>query len=442
MIHLRGSGTDLVVDVDTGVPVVVHWGAPLGDDVDATGSGRARKRARPPARAGLARRRRAGRGGARARFGVPRPGRAARSPVARPGVVAALPAGRTRVRRRPARRRGGRSRRPAAAHHHVRARRTRWSCGWSITNEGDDRYMLDGLSVTLPLPEHAGDLLTFHGRHAREFQPYRRPWPSGAVLAENWRGRTSHEHPSLLFAGTVGFGEWQGEVWGVHLAWSGNHDVVAERLPDGRRIVQLGELFHPGEVALEPGESYSTPEVVAVHSADGLTPATWGFHRHLRGRPGHPTTPRPVLLNTWEAVYFDHDTERLCALATAAAERRDRAVRARRRMVRVAPRRHEGSRRLVGLVGDVSRRAGAADHSRAVARDGVRHLGRAGDGEPRQRPATERTPSGRSRPTATSRCSPATNSCSISPTPMRTRTSTSVSTPCCAITTSRSSSGT
>ena len=179
--------------------------------------------------------------------------------------------------------------------------------------------MLDGLSVTLPLPEYAGDLLTFHGRHAREFQPYRRPWPSGAVLAENWRGRTSHEHPSLLFAGTVGFGEWQGEVWGVHLAWSGNHDVVAERLPDGRRIVQLGELLHPGEVALEPGESYSTPEVVAVHSADGLTPATWGFHRHLRGRPGHPTTPRPVLLNTWEAVYFDHDTERLCALATAAA---------------------------------------------------------------------------------------------------------------------------
>ncbi len=180
--------------------------------------------------------------------------------------------------------------------------------------------MLDGLSVTLPLPEYAGDLLTFHGRHAREFQPYRRPWPSGAVLAENWRGRTSHEHPSLLFAGTVGFGEWQGEVWGVHLAWSGNHEVVAERLPDGRRIVQLGELFHPGEVALEPGESYSTPEVIAVHSADGLTPATWGFHRHLRGRPGHPTTPRPVLLNTWEAVYFDHDTERLCALATAAAD--------------------------------------------------------------------------------------------------------------------------
>ena len=336
MIHLRGSGTDLVVDVDTGVPVVVHWGAPLGDDVDATGSGGARERARPPARAGLARRRGTRRGGARARFGLPRPGRAARSPVARPGVVAALPAGRTRVRRRPARRRGGRSGRPAAAHHDVRARRTRWSCGRSLTNDGDDRYMLDGLSVTLPLPEHASDLLTFHGRHAREFQPYRRPWPSGAVLAENWRGRTSHEHPSLLFAGTAGFGEWQGEVWGVHLAWSGNHEMIAERLPDGRRIVQLGELLHPGEVALEPGESYSTPEVVAVHSADGLTPATWGFHRHLRAPPGSPDDAPPGAAQHVGGGVLRSRHRPSVRTRDRGGRGRDRAVRARRRLVRVA----------------------------------------------------------------------------------------------------------
>ena len=75
MIHLRGSGTDVVVDVDAGVPVVVHWGAPLGDDVDASGLARARERARPSARAGFARRRSARRGRARARFRVPRPDR-------------------------------------------------------------------------------------------------------------------------------------------------------------------------------------------------------------------------------------------------------------------------------------------------------------------------------------------------------------------------------
>ena len=149
-------------------------------------------------------------------------------------------------------------------------------------------------------------------------------WPAGAVLAENRRGRTSHEHPPLMFAGERGFAEWRGEVWGVHVAWSGNHTMLAERLDDGRRYLQVGELLHPGEVVLEAGETYFTPDVLAVYSGDGLTPATWGFHRSLRARPTHPANrtpsrPRPVTLSTWEAVYFDHDHDRLTALADVAA---------------------------------------------------------------------------------------------------------------------------
>lgn len=189
-----------------------------------------------------------------------------------------------------------------------------------LTNLADTRYLLDGLTVTLPLPDQAGELLSFEGRWARELGERRVAWTHGSWTAENRSGRTSHEHPPLLFAGTIGFGEWHGEVWGVHLAWSGNHVMLAERLPDGRRYAQLGELVHPGELALEPGETYRTPDVVAVHSTSGLTPATWGFHRHLRGLPSHPATPRPVIVNTWEAVYFDHDPERLGRLASLAAE--------------------------------------------------------------------------------------------------------------------------
>jgi alpha-galactosidase len=189
----------------------------------------------------------------------------------------------------------------------------------TLTNESPDRYLLDALTVTLPLPGRAAELLTFTGRWTRELHPARIDWRHGAITAENRAGRTSHEHPPLVFAGIPGFGEWHGEVWGAHLAWSGNHLMLAERLPDGRRYLQLGELLHPGEVVLEPGGTYTTPEVVAVYGAGGLTPATWGFHRHLRARPGHPTTARPVLLNTWEAVYFDHDDARLRNLADAAA---------------------------------------------------------------------------------------------------------------------------
>ena len=188
-----------------------------------------------------------------------------------------------------------------------------------LTNACDhEPYLLHGLSVTLPIPRRASELQLFSGRWARELHPVRVPWHHGSHTVENRRGRTSHEHPPLVFAGTPGFGEWNGSVWGAHLAWSGNHALLAERLADGRRYLQFSELLHPGEIVLEPGASYVSPEVVAVCSDAGLTAATQQFHRRLRRRPSHPRLPRPVLFNTWEAVYFDHDLHRLRALADRA----------------------------------------------------------------------------------------------------------------------------
>ena len=107
----------------------------------------------------------------------------------------------------------------------------------TITNAGDRRYSLDALTISLPLPDSADELLRFEGRWAREFQPARTTWTHGALVSEHLRGRTSHEHVPLLFAGSSGFGEWTGEVHGVHLAWSGNHTMLSERLADGRRAV-------------------------------------------------------------------------------------------------------------------------------------------------------------------------------------------------------------
>jgi alpha-galactosidase len=82
-----------------------------------------------------------------------------------------------------------------------------------------------------------------------------------------------------------------------------------------------GELLLPGEVELAPGEEYATPFLYAAYSPRGLDGIAAAFHRYLRARPGHPgpDRPRPVVLNTWEAVYFDHDLERLRGLAEVAA---------------------------------------------------------------------------------------------------------------------------
>ncbi len=186
-----------------------------------------------------------------------------------------------------------------------------------LTNTGDTTYHLQRLAVTLPLPDEADELLRFDGHWAKEFTPRRAPWPGGTQVVENRRGRTSHDHVPVAFAGTTGFDEASGSVHGIHLAWSGNSELRFEQLADGRRIVQVGELLAPGEVVLAPGETYRSPTVHAV-SGTGLTQVSRAFHEVVRQTV--PDRPRPVLLNTWEAVYFDHDMETLRALAQRAAD--------------------------------------------------------------------------------------------------------------------------
>ncbi|MDP4502574.1 alpha-galactosidase [Nonomuraea turcica] len=180
-------------------------------------------------------------------------------------------------------------------------------------------YVLDGLVLNLPVPAEAAELLDLTGRHLRERSPQRQPFTVGSRVRESRRGRTGADASLLLAAGVPDFGFRSGEVWAVHVGWSGNHVTYAERLPDGRAVIGGGELLLPGEVRLEPGEEYTTPRLYAAygHGLDGVSDR---FHRHLRARPGHPADPRPVVMNTWEAVYFDHDLPKLRALADRAAE--------------------------------------------------------------------------------------------------------------------------
>ena len=189
----------------------------------------------------------------------------------------------------------------------------------SLTNNGASDYALHALTPTLPVPPTAVELLQLGGRWAHEFQLHRQPWQHGVLESASHRGRTSHDRVPLVFVGTSGFSEQRGEVWGAHLAWSGNHRWRAEVLSDGRRCLQIGEFLLPGEVVLAPGECYRAPVVVAVHSPSGLVGASAAFHRVARAHTVAPKTPRPVTLNTWEALYFDHDQQRLFELVREAA---------------------------------------------------------------------------------------------------------------------------
>lgn len=194
----------------------------------------------------------------------------------------------------------------------------------TVSNTGSGTYTVDSLVTTMPVPDQATELLDLTGRWCRERSPQRRPFHHGTTQRASRRGRTGHDATLLLVAGTPAFGFRSGQVWAVHVAWSGNHLHLAERLPEGTGsagsgILGAGELLLPGEVRLAPGRSYAGPWVSFAYGGAGLDSVSDRIHRWLRARPTHPSRPRPLVLNTWEAVYFDHDQARLEALARTAA---------------------------------------------------------------------------------------------------------------------------
>jgi alpha-galactosidase len=189
----------------------------------------------------------------------------------------------------------------------------------TVTATAEGAFSLDGLLLTLPVPPVATEVFDLTGRWGRERSPQRLPLVVGVHSRENRRGRTGPDAPLILAAGTAGFDTRVGEVWAVHVAWSGNHVTYAERLSTGDAVLGGGELLLPGEVALAAGESYTSPWIYAAHGT-GLDGVAARFHRYVRARPQHPRGPRPVVCNTWEAVYFDHDLARLTELARFAAE--------------------------------------------------------------------------------------------------------------------------
>jgi alpha-galactosidase len=188
----------------------------------------------------------------------------------------------------------------------------------TLHNRAAETYALDDLVLSFPVPSAATELLDFAGRHNLERQPQRIPLVTGAHVRENRKGRTGSDSAYLLHAGTAGFGFAAGDVWAVHTAWSGNHTHYAQRVFTGEQLIGGGELLLPGEIRLGTGDSYRSPWVYGAYG-HGLDEVARRFHRHLRARTPAVSTERPVTLNVWEAVYFDHDADRLIELAERAA---------------------------------------------------------------------------------------------------------------------------
>jgi alpha-galactosidase len=193
----------------------------------------------------------------------------------------------------------------------------------AVTNQGGSPLeLVEMATAALPIPQHMEELIGFSGRWTDEFRRERLSRFSGGYIRENRRGRTSHDSFPAVILCAANTNEGSGEAYGIHLAWSGNHRLRVDTMLDGRVLATAGALLWPGEVILAPGQTYESPQIVCGYSTHGLSALSRSFHNHVREkllRPSTRNTPRPVHYNTWEAVYFDHDLDKLKDIADRAA---------------------------------------------------------------------------------------------------------------------------
>ena len=132
------------------------------------------------------------------------------------------------------------------------------------------------------------------------------------------RGATGHEHSPFLAVRRAATTEDAGEAFALSLVYSGNFLAEAEVDPFGTARLRIG--IHPEAFAwrLEPGATFTTPEAVIAWSGDGLgalSEALHGLYRERLARGPWRDRPRPVVLNNWEATYFDFDHDRIVGIA-------------------------------------------------------------------------------------------------------------------------------
>jgi alpha-galactosidase len=179
------------------------------------------------------------------------------------------------------------------------------------------------MSAAFDLPDSAWEFTQLSGTWGRERHLHMARLLPGRRSVGSVRGSSSAEHNPFLLLQRPGTTEEHGEAIGVSLAYSGSWLGEVEIEPLGTARVRIG--IHPETFswALDPGASFDTPEAVIAWSGSGvgeLSDAYHGLYRDRMARGAWRDRPRPVLLNSWEGVYFGFDQPTLVEMAKATAD--------------------------------------------------------------------------------------------------------------------------
>ena len=204
-----------------------------------------------------------------------------------------------------------------------------WDCdiitrAAKVINSGEREVTLRRvMSMEVDFPKRPMDMIHFYGRHSMERITERRPLLHGIQSVESKRGISSHHHnPAVIFCDHSATEDF-GECFGFAFVYSGNFICQAELDQVDQTRVVMG--IHPYQFAwtLRPGESFQAPETAMSYSGAGLAALSHHFHDGFREhliRGGFVKKPRPVLVNNWEATYFEFNEQKLFNIAKAAKE--------------------------------------------------------------------------------------------------------------------------
>ena len=193
-----------------------------------------------------------------------------------------------------------------------------------VRNEGTAPiYLHKILTAALDFVTGEFDLLHFHGRHMMERIPERTPIVHAKQCIESRRGTSSHQHNPFVIVAEKETGENHGLCYGMSFVYSGNFQVEAERDQFEQTRVQMGLSAEMFRYPLQPGENFDAPEVILACSEHGLTHLSHIYQKFIREhicRGPYKDARRPILINNWEATYFDFTGEKIVQIAKQAAE--------------------------------------------------------------------------------------------------------------------------
>ncbi|MGO3790467.1 MAG: alpha-galactosidase [Enterococcus gilvus] len=193
-----------------------------------------------------------------------------------------------------------------------------------IRNLGHHNIYLEKIaSMQIDFPQQKFEVISLPGAHVRERDLQRETLGFGIKTFASRRGASSHQMNSFIALVDEKTNEFSGEAIGFNFIYSGNHafQLEQDQLKQTRLVIGINEEAFSWE--LQPDAEFQTPEVLIVYSESGLNEMSNTFHHILRERVARGKfqyQERPILVNNWEATYFDFDEEKLKPIVDEAAE--------------------------------------------------------------------------------------------------------------------------